>query len=149
MSVFDELVDVARADGLTLGTAESLTGGLLAYSLATSPGAGDVFIGALVAYHRSVKYGLLSVPEGPVVTPEAAATMAATARDLLGCHLAMALTGVAGPDPQDGMPVGTVFVAVDMGDGGEARRFHFEGRPDQIRIAAAEAAASWALERLI
>jgi PncC family amidohydrolase len=148
MSIFEELVDLARTRGLTLGTAESLTGGLLSYSLSTSPGAGDVFIGAVVAYHRDVKYGLLQVPDGPVVNPETAATMAGSARRLLGCDIAVSLTGVAGPDPQDGMPVGTVFVAVDLGGDVDPRHLHFEGSPEEVRLAAAEVAARITLEKL-
>ena len=149
MSIFDELVDHARAHGLTLGTAESLTGGLLAYSLSTSPGAGDVFIGAVVAYHRDVKYGLLQVPPGPVVNAETAVTMAGSARRLLECDVAVSLTGAAGPDPQDGMPVGTVFVAVDLGGEVDPRHLHFDGSPEEVRLAAAEAAARLTLEKLI
>lgn len=148
MSVFEELVDLARTRGLTLATAESLTGGLLSFSLSTSPGAGDVFIGAIVAYHRDVKYGLLQVPHGPVVNPETATTMAGSARRLLGCDIAVSLTGVAGPDPQDGMPVGTVFVAVDLGGEMDPRRLRFEGSPEEVRLAAAEAAARITLEKL-
>lgn len=148
MSIFDELVDHARERGLTLGTAESLTGGLLAYSLSTSPGAGDVFIGAVVAYHRDVKYGLLQVPVGPVVNAETAATMAGSARRLLGSDVAVSLTGVAGPDPQDGMPVGTVFVAVDLGGEVDPRHFHFDGSPEEVRLGAAESAARLTLEKL-
>ncbi|HSJ34983.1 MAG TPA: CinA family protein [Acidimicrobiia bacterium] len=149
MSIFDELIDVASAQGLTLGTAESLTGGLLAYSLSTSPGAGDVFIGAIVAYHRDVKYGLLQVPPGPVVNAETAATMARSARHLLGCDAALSLTGVAGPEPQDGMPVGTVFVAIDLGGDVDPRQFHFEGSPEEVRLAATEAAARLLMEKLV
>jgi PncC family amidohydrolase len=148
MSIFDELVDLARARGLTLATAESLTGGLLSYSLSTSPGAGEVFIGAIVAYHRDVKYGLLQVPHGPVVNANTAVTMARSARRLLGCDAAVSLTGVAGPDPQDGMAVGTVFVAVDLGGEVDPRHLHFDDSPEEVRLASAEAAARMTLERL-
>jgi nicotinamide-nucleotide amidase len=149
MSIFDEVIDLARARGVTLGTCESLTGGLLSYSLSTSPGAGDNFIGAIVAYHRDVKYGLLQVPQGPVVNAETAVTMARTARRLLGCDAAVSLTGAAGPDPQDGMPVGTVFVAVDLGGGVDPRHFQFDGSPEEVRLAAAESAARLLLEKLV
>lgn len=149
MSLFDEAVDLARARRVTLGTAESLTGGLLAYSLSTSPGAGEVFIGAIVAYHRDVKYGLLQVAPGPIVNAETAVTMARTARRLLGCDAAVSLTGAAGPDPQDGMPVGTVFVAVDLGGAVDPRHFHFDGSPEEVRLAASESAARLLLEKLM
>lgn len=148
MSLFDDLVDLARSRRLTLGTAESLTGGLLSFSLSTSPGAGDAFIGAVVAYHRDVKYQLLAVPRGPVVNAETATTMATSARRMLGCDVAIALTGVAGPDPQDEMPVGTVFVAVDLMGDVESRRIHCDGSPEAVRLAAAEMATRITLDKL-
>ena len=79
------------------------------------PGASDVFRGAVVSYASEVKFDLLDVPEGPVVSEAAAAAMATGARRVLGADVGLALTGVAGPTEQDGMPVGTLCVGIDDG----------------------------------
>ena len=78
--------------------------------IADVPGASDVFRGSIVSYASEVKFDVLGVPEGPVVSLEAAAAMAAGARRVLGADVGVAVTGVAGPDEQEGHPVGTVFV---------------------------------------
>ncbi len=103
-----------EARGLTLATAESLTGGMVSSRLVGVPGASRWFRGSLVAYDSSVKYGLLGLEEGPVVTAEAAMSMAAAVKRLLGADVGLALTGVAGPDPQEGQPPGTVMVGLAM-----------------------------------
>jgi nicotinamide-nucleotide amidase len=105
----------ARAE--TLAVAESLTGGLLAATLVAVPGASRVFRGGLVVYATDLKTSLAGVPAellaavGPV-HPEVAAALAEGARARCGADWGLGTTGVAGPDPQDGMPVGTVYVAV-------------------------------------
>jgi nicotinamide-nucleotide amidase len=104
------------ARGWTLGLAESLTGGLLASRLTDVAGVSEVFRGSVVSYASDVKFDLLEVPEGPVVSAEAAEAMAAGARRLLGCDVGLAVTGVAGPAEQDGQPVGTVFIGLSVGD---------------------------------
>ena len=108
------VLDLLRQQGLTMGTAESLTGGLIASRLTSVPGASDVFRGGVVSYASEVKYDVLGVPEGPVVTEEAAAAMAEGACRVLGCDVAVAVTGVAGPAEQEGVPVGTVFFATTV-----------------------------------
>lgn len=107
-----------EARGLTLATAESLTGGMVSSRLVGVPGASRWFRGSLVAYDSSVKCGLLGLEEGPVVTAEAAMSMAAAVKRLLGADVGLALTGVAGPDPQEGQPPGTVMVGLAMPTGG-------------------------------
>ena len=108
------VLDLLRQQGLTLGTAESLTGGLIASRLTSVPGASDVFRGGVVSYASEVKYDVLGVPEGPVVTEEAAAAMSEGACRVLGCDVALAVTGVAGPAEQEGLPAGTVFFATTV-----------------------------------
>ncbi len=127
------VVDLLQERGLTLALAESVTGGLAAARLSSVPGAGDVLRGALVAYASDVKFALLDVPEGPVVTAPAARTMAAGVRKLLGADVGLATTGVAGPDEQDGQPVGTVFLGLALGDHVEAREVRLPGDPDRVR----------------
>ena len=104
------------ARGLTLGVAESLTGGLVASRLVNVAGASAWFRGAVVSYAADVKRDLLGVGEGSVVTEAAAAEMAAGARRVLRSDVGLSLTGVAGPDEEDGVAVGTVFVGLALGD---------------------------------
>lgn len=111
------VLGILRGRGLTLGLAESVTGGLVGGRLTNVPGSSSVFRGAVVSYASDVKFGVLGVEQGPVVSEEAAAQMARGAQRVLGCDVALALTGVAGPDEQDGRPVGTLCVAVVMPDG--------------------------------
>ncbi len=104
------------ARGLTLGVAESLTGGLVASRLVNVAGASAWFRGAVVSYAADVKRDLLAVGEGSVVTRAAAAEMAVGARRVLRSDVGLSLTGVAGPDEEDGVAVGTVFVGLALGD---------------------------------
>jgi len=105
------VLDLLRERGLTLGTAESVTGGLIAARLTDVPGASDVLRGSVVSYASDVKFDVLGVPRGPVVSEEAAAAMAEGACRVLGCDVAVATTGVAGPGEQEGIAPGTVFFA--------------------------------------
>ena len=102
--------------GLSLGVAESLTGGMIGSRLCDVPGASKVFRGSVVSYAAEVKQSVLGVPEGPVVTESAAVAMAIGARHVLGADVGIAATGVAGPDPAEDLPPGTVCLAVVLGD---------------------------------
>jgi nicotinamide-nucleotide amidase len=102
--------------GATVAVAESLTGGLLGAELTEMPGSSSTFVGGVIAYATPLKHSLLGVPEDLLVThgavhPEVAAAMARGVRERLGASYGLAVTGVAGPEPQDGQPVGTVHVA--------------------------------------
>ena len=111
------VLDLLRAQGWTLALAESVTGGLVSGRLTGVAGASEVFRGAVVSYASEVKFDVLGVEEGPVVTEEAAIAMAEGARKVLGADVGLALTGVAGPSEQDGMRPGTLFAAVALPDG--------------------------------
>jgi nicotinamide-nucleotide amidase len=100
--------------GLSLGVAESLTGGLVGARLTAVAGAGDWFRGSLVVYSTDVKRSLLGVAGGPVVSEQAALEMAAGAARVLGADVGLSLTGVAGPTEQEGQPVGTVWVGLSV-----------------------------------
>ncbi|MFM7827713.1 MAG: competence/damage-inducible protein A [Acidimicrobiaceae bacterium] len=102
---------------LTLGIAESVTGGLVSGRLTAIAGASDVFRGAIVSYDSEVKFELLNVTRGPVVSETAAKEMAIGVRKALGSDIGLALTGVAGPTEQDGVKVGTLCVGLAMPDG--------------------------------
>jgi nicotinamide-nucleotide amidase len=137
--VDDEAIEhaVARAlavDGLTLGLAESLTGGLASSRLVNVPGASQWFRGSVVSYASEVKFDVLGVPKGPVVSEEAATAMAEGARRVLGADVGLSITGVAGPDPQDDQPPGTVFVGVARPDRAtEAVGFTVPGDRERVR----------------
>jgi nicotinamide-nucleotide amidase len=118
---------------LTLGVAESLTGGLVGARLASVEGASGFFRGSVVAYDREVKFDVLGVPRGPVVSEEAAMAMAAGARKVLGADVGIGVTGVAGPAEQDGQPVGTVFLGVAIGDNAEAMHVRLPGDRERVR----------------
>lgn len=109
------VLDLCRERGLSLGMAESLTGGLIGSRVTSIPGASDVFRGSIVSYAAEVKFDLLGVPEGPVVSEEAVMAMAEGACRVLGADVSLAVTGVAGPDPQDGQEVGRVWMATSVG----------------------------------
>ncbi|MBD5085356.1 MAG: competence/damage-inducible protein A [Clostridiales bacterium] len=117
------VLDGLRERGLTLGTAESCTGGLIAKRITDVPGSASVFMGGVVSYHCEVKAGVLGVSqalldEKGAVCAEVAKEMAQGARKVLGCDVAVSATGVAGPDPDDrGNPVGLVFTALATPDG--------------------------------
>ena len=127
------VLDILRAKSLTLGLAESVTGGLVAARLTEIAGASDVFKGSIVSYATEVKQSVLDVPEGPVVSEKAAMAMARGAARVLECDVAMALTGVAGPTEQDGMPVGTLCVAIVWPDGELTRTLRLPGQRQQMR----------------
>jgi nicotinamide-nucleotide amidase len=115
----DESMEVAvaarlAARGLSLGVAESLTGGLIASRLVNVPGASAWFRGGVVAYASEVKFDVLGLPRGPVVTEDAAASMAEGARRVTGADVGLGITGVAGPDDQEGVPPGSVFVGLAL-----------------------------------
>src|SRR5271170_1888146 len=112
-----EVIKMLSARGETIALAESLTGGMLAAALTAIPGASAAFRGGLVTYATDLKATLLGVPPALLdrhgaVHPAVAAAMAEGVRHRLAAAVGAATTGVAGPDPQDGQPVGTVYVAV-------------------------------------
>ena len=127
------VLQLLRERGMSLGLAESVTGGLVAGRITNVPGASEVFRGSVVSYASEVKFDLLGVPEGPVVSEDAAAAMAVGAQRVLGADVALALTGVAGPSEQDGMPVGTLCVGLAIGESVQARTFRMPGQRDQMR----------------
>jgi nicotinamide-nucleotide amidase len=137
--VDDESMEVAVAAqliarGLTLGVAESLTGGLIASRLVNVPGASAWFRGGVVAYHSQVKFDVLAVPVGPVVSEDAAAAMARGVCQVTGADVGLGITGVAGPDDQEGKGPGTIFVGLRLPDGSTStRELHLPGDRERVR----------------
>ena len=139
--------------GLTVATAESLTAGMVSAVLADTPGASGMLQGGVVAYQNSVKEGVLRVPAGLLarvgsVDPDVAQAMAAGARDVLGAHLGVSTTGVAGPEAHDGKPVGRVYVGIATAAGTTAFEYSFTGSRPDIRAQACAAALERLLEAL-
>ncbi|MEV6116869.1 CinA family protein [Streptomyces sp. NPDC052109] len=156
-----ELVRLLTVRGETLAVAESLTGGLVAAEITSVPGASKVFRGSVTAYATELKHELLGVDgdllaQRGAVDPQVAGQMAAGVRKALGADWGLATTGVAGPDPQDGQPVGTVFVAVDgplsdlpgSAGGGKVEALRLNGSRAEIRMESVRSVLAVLLERL-
>ena len=119
---------------LTLAVAESMTGGLISARLTAAPGASNAFKGGIVSYFSEVKYDLLDVPEGSkVVTLEAAKQMAEGVRRHLKSDIGLSVTGVAGPEEQEGQPVGTVFLGWAIGEDVDAVHLKLPGDRQRVR----------------
>jgi nicotinamide-nucleotide amidase len=146
------VLELARR-GQTVAAAESLTGGLLCATLVDVPGASQVLRGGLVVYATDLKASLGGVSaellerQGPV-DPDVALALARGARERCGADWGLAATGVAGPDPQDGIEVGTVYVAVADASDAQVRRLRLDGDREAIRAAAVAAALDLLRQRL-
>ena len=132
------VLSLLKKRGETLATAESLTGGLVAATIVDVPGASAVFRGGLVAYATELKAALVGVPNDLLkargaVDPDVARALARGARERCGADWGLATTGVAGPDPQDGHPVGRVYVAVSGPGVDEVRELTLTGDRPAIR----------------
>ena len=138
-TVAELVLERCRELGLTLATAESCTGGLVAAELTEIPGSSDVFVGSVVSYANEVKESALDVPEALLaahgaVSEEVARAMAEGARGRLGADLAISVTGVAGPGGGTAeKPVGLVYVAVAGADGTQVRELRLPGSRREIR----------------
>lgn len=142
MSSPDDLPSAERLSGviaqlaiereLTLATAESLTGGKISCQLAAAESSSDWFAGSVVAYASRVKHDVLGVPDGPVISADCAAAMAEGVARLLGADLTVAVTGVGGPDDQEGQPPGTVWFGLRIDGATVTELRHFDGDPAQI-----------------
>ena len=119
--------------GLSLAVAESVTGGLIASRLVGVAGASQWFRGGVVSYASEVKFELLKVPVGPVVSASAAEAMASGVRDLLKADVGLSVTGVAGPEEQDGQPAGTVFVGLSLGENVQHAALRLPGDRPRVR----------------
>lgn len=139
------VVHALKDRGETLAVVESLTGGLLAATLVDVAGVSAVFRGGLVVYATDLKATLAGVPtdlldaRGPV-DPDVAVLLAAGGRQRCGADWGLATTGVAGPEPQDGKPVGLVYVALDGPSGPVVRRLDLDGGRAAVRDGAVTAA---------
>jgi len=148
-----EILRLLTANGQTLATAESLTGGLVAAALTDVAGSSQAFRGGVVAYATDLKAEVLGVDawmlekHGPIYAPVAAA-MAEGVRTRLGATIGVATTGVAGPEPADGFPPGTVHIAVSLADDTVVRTMALNGNRDEVRRLTVERLLGLLLGRL-
>ena len=126
------LARALKGSGRTIAVAESLTCGALASTIGAAEDASEWFRGGVVAYTDDVKFDVLGVSPGPVVTARCAEEMAAGVRSLLRADLAISATGVGGPGPTEGRPAGTVFLGVAIGERVWSVEEHFPGDPEQV-----------------
>ncbi|MFH8932488.1 CinA family protein [Streptomyces griseosporeus] len=156
-----DVVRLLRVRGETVAVAESLTGGLVAAEITSVPGASQAFRGSVTAYATALKHELLGVDAGLLATrgavdAQVAAQMAAGVRKALGADWGIATTGVAGPEPQDGQPVGTVFIAVDgpfgpdsgSAGGGKVEPLRLNGDRAEIRMESVRSVLALLLKQL-
>ena len=127
-----EIADALGRSNRTAAVAESLTGGNVSAGLSAIEGASDWFLGGVVAYAKGVKFDLLGVDPGPVITAATAEQMARGVSRLLQSDFAVATTGVGGPGPQEDLPQGTVFIAVATPTATRVQKYEFEGDPSAI-----------------
>jgi nicotinamide-nucleotide amidase len=150
-SLSERIVAHLTSVGETIACAESLTAGLVSAAIADTAGASVVLRGAIVAYAADVKVALLGVPasvvaEAGTVDPRVARAMAEGARLRLGATWGISTTGVAGPDPAEGKPVGTVHLAVAGPTGTVTRELRLTGTRAEVRRQSANEALAFVLE---
>lgn len=150
LALVERFVSVLRRARLTVATAESLTAGLISATIADVPGASAVLRGGLTAYNTVVKQGCLHIDpqlleHHGAISSECAEAMAHQAQRLFGSDLAISATGVAGPEQQEGKPVGTVYVAVALTSEVQSARLSLSGDRRTVRFATVESALALAL----
>jgi nicotinamide-nucleotide amidase len=152
VALAERLQGLCLGRGLTVATAESCTGGLVAATITEVPGSSGYFAGAVVSYSDTAKAALLGVPEAALaahgaVSAQVAVAMASGARARFGTTLAVSITGVAGPDGGSAeKPVGLTYVGLAGPAGVEVRRLQLAGDRAGIRDAAAHAALEWLID---
>lgn len=144
----EDIATLAGRGSRTVAVAESLTSGQVATHLGAASEASEWFRGAIVAYAPSVKFEVLGVTPGPVVTASCARQMVRGVARLLDADLAVAITGVGGPGSEEGRPPGTVFIAVHGTGGTRCQEFHFDGDPADVVSASTSAAMTLLAEAM-
>jgi nicotinamide-nucleotide amidase len=126
------IAEALQGSQRTAAAAESVTGGNISSRLSAAPGASEWLKGGLVAYAPEVKFGVLGVTPGPVITARCAQEMATGVARLLDADYAVATTGAGGPGAEEDQPAGTVFIAVASPGDCHVRRYQFDGDPEDI-----------------
>ena len=136
----DDIAQLAKDKGFTVGAAESLTGGAVSSALAMGEGAADWYHGCVVSYSPTVKYDVLGVTPGPLVTERCAVEMVTGAVKVLEVDAAVSTTGAGGPGPEEGQPAGTVHVAVHVRGEVTTHKLQLDGDPGEVVEGATEKA---------
>lgn len=150
----EEVASLLNKHRLTIGVAESATGGLLSHLITNVPGSSDYFLGSVVAYANEAKISILGVKEDTIkqhgpVSRQTAEEMATGVRGLMNVDIALATTGIAGPSgAMPGKPVGLVYIALASKKGTKAQEFIFQGNRWQNKMAFSEAALGMLKEEL-
>lgn len=137
----DRIAEAAGSGSLRVACAESLTSGRIMSKLGAGADAATWFAGGVVAYDEEVKFGLLGVTRGPVITERCARELAAGVADLLDADVALGITGCGGPDEEEGRAPGTTYLGVWSAGSLEVHEAVFDGDPDAVL----EQATAWAL----
>ncbi len=149
-----EIGELLRRRGLTLGTVESATGGLISDLITNVPGSSDYYKGSVIAYCNEVKTAVVGVKPETLekygsVSPQVAEEMAAGGRRLLGVDICIADTGIAGPGGETpGKEVGLFYLGLAHAGGVSSRKHEFHGSREENKRSAAEAALEWLKEWL-
>lgn len=155
MSLEQEIGDLLRQKGLTLGVVESATGGLVSHRITNVPGSSDYYKGSVTAYSNEVKSVVVGVSEDTLiqygaVSPQVAEELAEGGKMLLGADICLADTGIAGPGGATvGKPVGLFYIGLSHGERTYSRKHNFQGNREQNKQSAAEEALGWLKEYLI
>jgi len=141
----EKVANILKKHNHTISVAESLTGGLICSRLTRLAGSSDFFLGGIVSYHTLVKVQQVGVDPKliathGVVSEEVAKAMADGVRKRLKSDIGLSATGVAGPDPQNGVPVGVVWVGMSVAGELKAKKFVFDGTREDIRQKASQEA---------
>ena len=154
-SLEQEVGNLLRQKGLTLGIVESATGGLISHRITNVAGSSDYYKGSVTAYSNEVKIKIVGVKEDTInkygaVSPEVAEEMAQGGRKMLASDVCLADTGIAGPTgATPGKPIGLFYIGLSHQAGAYSRKHNFQGNREQNKLDAAEAALGWLKEYLI
>ena len=149
-----DVTDLLRQKGLTLGVVESATGGLISHLITNVPGSSDYYRGSITAYSNEVKIKIVGVEEATLnqygaVSPQVAEEMARGGRKVLAVDLCLADTGIAGPTgATPGKPVGQFYLGLSHRTGTDSQKHNFHGDREENKRSAAEAALGWLKEYL-
>ena len=150
-----EVGNLLRQKGLTLGVVESATGGLISHLITNIPGSSDYYKGSVTAYSNEIKIKVVGVKEDTInkygaVSYQVAEEMAQDGRRILAADICLADTGIAGPSgATPGKPVGLFYVGLSHQAGTYSRKHNFQGNREQNKRSAAEAALGWLKEYLV
>ena len=154
-SLAQEVGNLLRQKGLTLGVVESATGGLISHLITNVPGSSDYYKGSVTAYSNEAKIKVVGVKEATInkygaVSYQVAEEMAQGGRKILATDICLVDTGIAGPGgATPGKPVGLFHIGLSHQAGTYSRKHNFRGNRDQNKHRAAEAALTWLKEYLI